>query len=216
MKKLLIYCFIISPFWLLAQMDSIQVSPQKQGVMVGVDLFNPALGLFADKKGYEAMVAVPIKERWNIVAEVGYEQNRFANNNWDVDVNGLFARLGVNWFVSQDRLNSNMGYYFGGRLAFSPFQQTINRYVIQGVDMPNVEGSIPQHSATAVWLEPLAGGRVQLFNTPLYVDANVRLKIKLYDNNEEDISPLIIPGFGTNNNGLNFGLNWSLGYIFSF
>lgn len=109
-----------------------------------------------------------------------------------------------------------MGYYFGGRIGFSPFQQTINKYVIQGVDMPNVEGSLPQHNASAAWLEPLAGGRVQVFKTPFYVDANVRLKIKLFDTNEEDLTPLIIPGFGTNNNGLNFGVNWSLGYVFSF
>ena len=216
MKKLLIYCFIISPFWLLAQVDSTEVRSSQQGLMIGVDLFNPIVSAFSDKKGFEAMIAVPIKKRWNVVAEVGYEQNHFDNNNWDVNAKGVYARAGVNWFVSQDNTNPNMGYYFGGRIGFSPFQQTINKYVIQGVDMPNVEGSLPQHNASAAWLEPLAGGRVQVFNTPFYVDANVRLKIKLFDTNEEDLTPLIIPGFGTNNNGLNFGVNWSLGYVFSF
>lgn len=215
MKKLLIYCFIISPFWLLAQVDSIQSKPKKQGILIGVDLFNPALGLFSDKKGYEASIAIPIKQKWNIVGELGYEQNHFDNNIWDVDAKGVYAKMGVNWFVSQDAENPNMGYYFGGRIGFSPFQQTVNKYVIQGTDIPRIEGSLPQHNASALWLEPLVGGRVQVFNSPFYVDANVKIKVKLYDTNEQDLTPLIIPGFGTNNNGLNFGVNWSIGYILS-
>ena len=215
MKKLLICCFIISPFWLWAQQDTVSVA-QNRGIMIAVDVFNPVLSAFTDKKGGEALVAVPFKEKWNIVGEVGYETNAFSNAMWDVDAGGVYARLGANWFVSQDIENPNMGYYFGGRVGFSPFQQTVDRYVIQGTDVENVSGSLEKHSATAVWLEPLAGGRVQLFKTPFYVDASVRLRILLWNNNEYGLDPLIIPGFGTNNNGLNFGVNWSLGYILPF
>lgn len=197
-------------------MESTEKQPSNKGVFIGIDLFNPALSLFSEKQGFEAVVAVPFKKRWNLVAELGYEKNHFENHVWNVDAEGVYARLGVNWFVSQDTKNPNMGYYFGGRFAFSPFQQSIHEFMIQGVDVPPIIGSMETHNASAVWMEPLAGGRVQLFNSAFYVDANVRLKIKLYDANDEDLTPLIIPGFGTNNNGLNFGVNWSLGYILSF
>ena len=215
MKKLLIYCFIISPFWVMAQNDSLRTKDKIKisGIMVGVDLFNPAVAVFSDKKGFEAMVAIPFKKKWNLVAEVGYEQNHYDSNIWDVDAQGVYARAGVNWFVSQDEKDANAGYYFGGRLGFSPFQQTINKYVIQGTDVPTIVGSLPQHNASAMWLEPLVGGRVQIAKSGFYVDANVRLKVKLYDTNEEGLTPLIMPGFGTNNNGLNFGVNWSIGYF---
>lgn len=216
MKKILIYCFIISPLWVVGQVDSIQTKTKKQEILIGVDLFNPAIALFSNKKGLEAMVAVPIKKRWNLVAEIGYEQNHFDNNIWDVDAKGIYARAGVNWFISQDIEDPNSGYYFGGRIGFSPFQQTINKYVIQGTDVPTIVGSLPQHNASGVWMEPLVGARVRVFKTPFYVDANVRLKVKLYDANDEGLTPLIIPGFGTNNNGLNFGVNWSLGYNLPF
>lgn len=215
MKKILIYCFIISPILIFAQMENSENKTLDKGVFIGVDLFNPALSLFTEKQGFEANVAVPFKNRWNLVAEIGYEQNHFENTVWNVDAKGIYTRLGVNWFVSQDQKNPNMGYYFGGRLAYSPFQQTIHEYMIQGVDVPPITGSMDTHNASAFWMEPLAGGRVQLFNSGFYVDANVRLKIKLYDANDEDLTPLIIPGFGTNNNGLNFGVNWSIGYIIS-
>lgn len=215
MKKILIYCFIISPLFGLAQMEIDKKPTQTKGIFMGVDLLNPALSFFTDKKGFEAVVAVPFKQKWNIVAEIGYEQNHFENNVWNVDAEGLYTRIGANWFLSHDNQNPNMGYYLGGRIGYSPFQQNIHQYVIQGIDIPPITGSLPQHNAHAVWIEPLAGGRVQLFNTAFYIDANVRLKVKVFDSNEENMTPLIIPGFGTNNNGLNFGVNWSIGYILS-
>lgn len=214
MKKLLIYCFIISPLLLFAQQDSVKTVKAGQGIFIGVDVFNPLLSIFSEKKGAEAMVAVPFRSKWNIVAEAGYEQNKFENSIWDVDAAGVYARAGANWFVSQDPSNPNMGYYFGGRFGFSPFQQMVDQYTIQGYDSENVYGSFEKHSASALWLEPLAGGRVPIFNSGFYVDASVRLKVLLWNNNEHDIDPLIIPGFGINNNGLNFGVNWSLGYLF--
>ena len=214
MKKHLIYCFIFSSIFGFAQEDSAQIAVKNRGIMIGVDLFNPIISAFSNKKGAEGMVAVPIKTKWNIVGEMGYETNTFENAIWNVDAQGIYARAGVNWFVSQDKINPNMGYYFGGRIGFSPFQQAVYQYTIQGTDVENVYGSLEKHSATAIWLEPLAGGRVPLFKTNFYVDANVRLKILLWNDNEYGLDPLIVPGFGTNNNGLNFGVNWSIGYIF--
>lgn len=219
MKKILIYCFIISPFFVFAQTDSIQIETKKdnapkQGIFVGVDLFNPAISLFSDKKGGEAVIAFPFKKRLNLVAEVGFEKNIFINSIWDVEASGMYARAGANWFVSQDRLDPNMGYYLGGRIGYAPFKQTINLYTIQGTDVENIQGSVEEHNANTLWVEPTAGGRVGLFNSNFYVDASVKLKVKLWDSNDYDITPLIIPGFGTNENGLNFGVNWSVGYVF--
>lgn len=212
MKLLLICSFIISPLWLWAQQDSLQ-KVEKPGILVGVDIFNPVLSVFSEKKGAEAMVSVPIKKKWHAVAEVGFEKNQFENSVWDVDVKGVYARLGANWFISNDIKNPNMGYYLGGRFAFSPYQETVNKYLIQGTDVDNLQGSIPQHNASTFWMEPIAGGRVQIAKTNFYVDASVKLKIKLFDSNAYDLTPLVIPGFGTNENGLNFGVNWSLAYV---
>lgn len=215
MKLLLICSLIISPLWLCAQQDSIQ-KIQKPGIAIGVDLFNAALSVFTDKQGGEGMVTVPINQKWQAVAEIGYEKNTFENSAWDVDVNGVYARLGANWFLSQDVKNQNMGYYLGGRLAFSPYQETVNKYLIQGTGIENIEGSFPQHNASTFWMEPVAGGRVQLFESNFYVDASVRLKIRLFDNNDYNLTPLVIPGFGKNQNGLNFGVNWSVVYVLPF
>ena len=66
MKKLLIYCFIISPLLLFAQQDSVKTVKAGQGIFIGVDVFNPLLSIFSEKKGAEAMVAVPFRSKWNI------------------------------------------------------------------------------------------------------------------------------------------------------
>src|SRR5690554_6021520 len=98
MKKILIYCFIISPILIFAQMENSENKTLDKGVFIGVDLFNPALSLFTEKQGFEASVSVPFKNRWNLVAEIGYEQNHFENTVWNVDAKGIYTRLGVNWF----------------------------------------------------------------------------------------------------------------------
>lgn len=212
MKQLLIWLFIISPFLGIAQ-DSIQ-KKEKPGIFIGVDLFNPALSIFSDKKGGEVMVSVPVNNKWQIIAEAGYEQNTFDNTVWNVDVDGSYARLGANWFISQDPKNINMGYYLGGRLGYSPYKQTVNRFLIQGYGLSSIEGNLPEHNGFAFWLEPVAGGRVQIAQSNFYIDTSIKLKIRLSSSNDYDLDAMVIPGFGTDNSGLNIGVNWSVGYIF--
>lgn len=212
MKQLLIWLFIISPFLGSAQ-DSIQ-KKEKPDIFIGVDLFNPALSIFSKKKGAEAIISVPLNNKWQIVAEAGYEQNTFDNTVWNVDVNGAYARIGTNWFISQDIKNPNVGYYFGGRLAYSPYKQTVNRYLIQGNGLPSLQGSLPENNASAFWLEPVVGGHVQIMESNFYIDTSVKLKIILSNSNDYNLDAIVIPGFGADNSGLNIGVNWSIGYAF--
>lgn len=216
-KLLLIFNLITSPILLWAQSDSIQAQ-KKPNAMIAVDVFSPVYGLFTDRQGFEALATYPITHKIHLAAEAGYEKNVYDHNHWQAHIAGPYMRLGGQYFISQDIKNPNMGYYVGARVAYASFKKTIDSYIIldKGGNNENNYSSLPEHDASSVWFEPLAGGRVQIRETPFYIDASVRLKISLYDNNDYGVDPLIIPGFGKVQSGLGIGVNWSIGYTLPF
>ncbi|MXV39038.1 hypothetical protein GO491_10190 [Flavobacteriaceae bacterium Ap0902] len=198
-------------------LDSIDIKMQKEpSAFIALDLFSPIYGLFTDKKGLEILATYPLKRKLHLAAEVGYEQNRYMENSWDAEVSGPFARLGAQYFISLDNKDSQMGFYLGSRFAYANYQQTIHSFLVQGSDGNNTTSSLPEHKASAWWFEPLAGGRVSIFQSPFYIDASIRLKINITDNNPYHIDPLVIPGFGTDRSNLSLGVNWSIGYALPF
>lgn len=215
-KVLLIFSLIISPLFVWGQNDSIQVK-KKTNSFIGVDLFAPVYSLFTDKKGGEILFSYPLKDKIHLVAEVGYEQNKFDENGWNADVSGPYGRIGAQYFLSQDEKNPNMGYYVGGRFGYSNYQQTINSFLIQDGDrINNANGTLPKYNANVAWFEPLAGGRVQIKESRFYIDASIRLKLRLYQSNPYDITTLAVPGFGKDTSGVGFGVNWTIGYLLPF
>ncbi|MGI9526169.1 MAG: DUF6048 family protein [Weeksellaceae bacterium] len=214
-KLLLIFGLIINPIVLCAQSDSLKIN-KKANPYIGIDAFNPVYGLFTDKKGIEGLITYPITHKIHIALEGGYEENIYDYNNWLASASGPYVRLGGQYFVSQDDKNPNMGYYVGARLGYSKYKQTVDSFIILGNNGDNETSSLPEHDASAFWVEPLAGGRVQVLQSPFYIDASVRLKIRASASNDYGIDPLIIPGFGTDQSSLAIGVNWSIGYALPF
>lgn len=216
MKKILTCLFIINLVIAFGQQDSIKIPEEKSKIQLGVDLFSPVYGLLTDKQGLEFMGILPIYNKWSIATEVGMGKSKFNQLGWKSEQNGVYGKIGVNRFINQDIKNHNIGYYLGVRVAYANYQQTVGQFLIQGSGIENETGSLPKHSGNLVWLEPLAGGSIRIWDTPFYINASARLKIGLYHKNELETSPLAVPGFGDYSSGLNIGVNWSLVYVLPF
>ncbi len=67
---------------------------------------------------------------------------------------------------------------------------------------------------SAYWLEGFAGARVQLFKSNLYVDVNAQPRFLLYSTKQEEMKPMIVPGFGKSSTKFNVGFSWNLAYQF--
>lgn len=219
MNRLLIFCLLINLISLNAQelkepQDSLTMPLPKTGITIVADVFSPVYGLFSDKKGFRASLYVPLAQKWQILAAGGIEENRFDDIGWESNQSGFFAELGSLFFLSQDKKSPDMGYYIGGKLGYSSYKQTVDNYLIQGTDIDPISGSLPEHNASAVWLTPLVGGRAQLGTSNFYADVNVGINILISETNDYKIDALSIPGFGKNNNGLNLGVYWGIGYVF--
>src|SRR5690625_6845794 len=77
------------------------------------------------------MVSYKVYKKWNAVAEFGFEKNHYDDLDWDIDVDGMYFKLGFNWFVSQDHEDLSNGFYTGLRFAYAMYNQTVNKYPIR-------------------------------------------------------------------------------------
>ncbi len=222
-RLLLSFLLILATNFSFAQdtkTDSTKVSatdtiPKKKyhDIFIGVDLFNPIVSAFNDKKGASAYVSYQLNNKWHLVAEAGYEKNKFTEIHWDVDVDGIFGKLGANWFITQDIDNQSNGIYIGGRLAYSKYSQTINQYPIRDLQSNQItgSGSLPKADVSSFWVEAVVGGRVQIFKN-FYGELSLHPAAYLGGKKDANIDPLIIPGYGKNSGPFNMPVFWGISY----
>jgi len=74
--------------------------------------------------------------------------------------------------------------------------------------------SYPSSNQSAYWLEAGIGGRVQLFNSNFFIDVQVQPRYMLYTTKQEEIQPMIVPGFGTSSGSFTLGFAWNIAYKF--
>ena len=193
--------------------DSI-LNPQKKAgkLFVGLDLFNAAMSFTSDKQGGAAVASLKVYKKWNAVAEVGFEKNHYDELDWNIDVNGMYFKLGFNWFISQDYQDASNGFYAGARFAYAMYEQTVNQYPIRlSTNQVDEYGSLPPADVSAYWIEIVGGGRIRLFAN-LYADVSVRPEIYVGSKKQEGLDPLVIPGYGKDIGPINFYAFWGLTY----
>ncbi len=196
--------------------DSIVIKNKKQ-IFIGVDLLNPVVGFFSDRKNYSGYVSYQIKNRWVAVAELGYDKNTYDEIDWNVDAKGFYGEIGINYILTNYYEKTGEGFYVGGRLGFSPYKQTINQYPVKGMDPEGQvqtigEESLPEGSVSSGWLEAVLGAKVQIGKIPLYIDFMIRPKILIYSEKQDDIDNLVIPGYGKDKGAVNISLYWGISY----
>ena len=182
--------------------------------IVGVDVANAGLSLFSDRKVYQGFISSKIKKNIHAVADVGYEQNIYQKNGYDAKVSGPFVKAGAFYMLIKDPENEYNGFYGGGKLAASFFQQEYFSVPVRGFSGSSSSLAFPQSTQSAYWVEANFGGRIQLFSTAFYVDVNVQPRYLAFATKQDDIQPIIIPGFGRSSGKFNLGFAWNIAYKF--
>ncbi len=195
--------------------DSITTkSPYKPNFMVGVDVLNFGTSFFSDRKVYQGFISSEIKKNLHAVAEAGFEKNTYDKNNYDADASGIFAKLGAFYMLAQDRENLFNGFYAGGKIGGSTYKQEYSAVPIRGFEGGDYTTSFPKSSQVSFWLEGSIGGRVQLFDSNFYIDVNAQPRYMVYTSKQDDIYPMIVPGFGRSSTKFNIGFAWNIAYKF--
>ncbi len=182
--------------------------------MVGIDVLNGGLAAFGDRKVFQGFVSSRVSRNIHAVADVGFEKNIYQKNGYDAVANGPFLKLGAFYMLAQDRENALNGFYGGAKAAASFYNQEYYAVPVRGYGGSDTSASFPASSQSSVWLEGTVGGRIQLFESSFYIDVNVQPRYLLFSSTQEDIQPMIVPGFGRSSSKFNVGFSWNIAYSF--
>lgn len=219
MKTKLIFTFFFSVISLLsfaqeddkAKKDTWKYEPN---FMVGFDVLNAGSSFFSDRMLYQGFISSKVKGDMHGIIEAGFEYNVYQKNSYDAKVNGPFLKLGVFYMLAKDPENEFNGFFAGGKLAGSFYTQEYFAVPVRGFAGSSSSVSFPSSSQSSYWIEATLGGRVQLFDSNFYIDVNLQPKYLAYTTKQDDIQPMIIPGFGKSSSKFGFGFAWNIAYKF--
>ncbi len=219
MKTRHIFSFFFSFFFVLGfaqnKQDTVKTKwKYEPNFMVGFDVLNAGIGAFSERKLFQGFVSSRIKKNLHAVLDAGFEKNIYRKNGYDASVNGPFLKIGAFYMLANDKENPFNGFYAGGKLAGSFYNQEYKAIPVRGYGGSDFSVAFPVSSQSSYWLEGTIGGRVQLFDSSFYIDVNIQPKYLLFSTKQEDIKPMIVPGFGKSSSKFNLGFSWNIGYYF--
>ncbi|PNW26582.1 DUF6048 family protein [Formosa algae] len=221
------FCFFLFSTTLTAQNDSIKQATidsikikEKYGLRVGLELSKLARTAFEDDyEGFEVMGDYRISKNLYIAGAFGAENNNTNTDYYDVTTKGTYFKAGIDYNAYQNWLDMKNMIYSGFRVGASTFDHTINSYTIYTEDQywaPQFTSSESQDfdGLTAVWLELIAGFKVEIVNN-LYIGAHVELKTLVSQKEPDNFENLYIPGFYKTYDSLDigFGYGYSITYL---
>lgn len=182
--------------------------------MVGVDVLNTGVSFFSDRQLIQGFISSKIRGNTHAIIEAGFDKNIYQNNGYDAKANGPFVKLGAFYMLAKDKENEFNGFYGGGKVAASFYKQEYLAIPIRGYGGSTSSVSMPSSSQSSFWLEGTLGGRVQLFESNFYIDVNMQPRYLIVTSKQDDVVPMIVPGFGKSSSKFSMGFSWNIAYKF--
>jgi len=219
MKTRLIFTFFFSILFILGSAQDNKKTEKekwkyKPNFMVGVDVLNTGVAFFSDRKLYQGFISSKIKDNIHGIIEAGFESNIYQKNSYDVKANGPFLKLGAFYMLAKDPENEFNGFYAGGKAGASFYTQEYMAVPVRGYGGSSSSVSFPSSTQSSYWLEGTIGGRVQLFESNFFIDVNLQPRYLIFTTKQDEIQPMIVPGFGKSSSKFNMGFAWNLAYKF--
>lgn len=188
------------------------------GLFLGVDL-SRAVVPFIDttRMGWQAQADYELLHDMFVAFELGSEMTKFKESNFDYKLNGAYFRLGVDYnFMKHVDEASSDKIVVGLRYGFTSFYHEAENVRVAGVVWNDFTGGVIERKwLVSNWIEICLGMRAHLFNN-FYLGWSARIKMMLFDGNDNTMQPYNIPGYGRNNGSNVFGANYTLYYKIPF
>lgn len=186
----------------------------KPNFIVGVDVLNLGTSFFGDRKLYQGFVSSRITNRIHAVIDAGYDKNIYQKNGYDAKADGFFAKVGGFYMLASDPENDLNGFYGGAKLAGSFYSQEYMAIPVKGNNSQGIAVSFDPSTQSSYWVEALLGARIQLFESRFFIDVNLQPRYLAYTTKQDDITPMIVPGFGRSSGNFSMGFCWNIAYRF--
>lgn len=182
--------------------------------IIGADVLNIGSGFFGDRQLIQGFISSRIKPKVHAVLDAGYDKNTYQKNGYDAKADGFFAKAGAFYMLSADPENTFNGFYAGGKLAGSFYSQEYFAIPVKGGNNSGTTLSFDKSSQSSYWIEAALGARIQVFESNFFIDVNVQPRYLIYTTKQDEIMPMIVPGFGKSSGSFNMGFSWNLAYKF--
>lgn len=182
--------------------------------LVGADVLNASLAIFSDRKLFQGSISTSYNSKIMLMAEAGFEKNHYDKLGYSADASGPFAKAGAAYTLLEDGTHPDNRFYAGLKLAASFYKQKYEAVPVKGAQGLSAIFSLPASSQSSYWAEIVLGGRIQLFETNFFLDANVQPRYLVYTTKQESLYPMIVPGFGRSSGKFNLGYYWGVAYLF--
>ncbi len=186
----------------------------KTNFIVGVDVLNLGTGFFGDRHLVQGSISSRIKKKVHAFIDLGYDKNIYQKNAYDAKADGLFAKIGGFYMLSMDPENDMNGFFAGAKLAGSFYHQEYMAIPVKGINSEGVTLAFDPSKQSSYWIEAVLGARVQVFNSNFFIDVNLQPRYLAYTTKQEEIKPMIIPGFGKSSGNFTMGFSWNIAYKF--
>ncbi len=223
MKLISIFIFVFSLLSSVSAFSQSKLETKKQdsakwkytpNFIVGADVLNLGTGFFGDRQLIQGFISSRINKKVHAVIDIGYDKNIYQKNGYDVTADGMFAKIGGFYMLSMDPENDLNGFYAGAKLAGSFYTQEYKSIPVKGINNEGVFIAFDPSTQSSYWIEAVLGARVQVFASNFFIDVNVQPRYLAYTTKQEEITPMIIPGFGKSSGSFNMGVSWSIAYQF--
>lgn len=224
-KYLLSLSMLVLSTGMLAQKTNDQLTKEEKrlankgnpGLAIGVDLSPVITHLFADERiGFEANARYTINRKWQLVAELGYENVDLENDKMSYTSDGSFIRAGIDYNLFRvEELDNNDNILLGFRYGLAVQEHSCPRYTINDDYWGSVTESIGPSTVGSHWGEFVFGLRSEVLKN-LYMGWSVRFRTIVNVGADNELEPYSIPGFGRRDRSTNMGFTYTLEYHIPF
>jgi len=207
------FCLMVG--LLQAQTDT---TVRKGLVRVNLDLLSPVYGYFSDapakRMGGELMLEISKNDTLFYLLETGYHSMEYTRDLFSTKSAGQFIRLGVNRNLMKYYNNKDRDIlYIGARVSASYYQVDYPVFIEKSSYWGEAKVSISSANYLAFWAEAVAGTRIEIVKS-LFMGADLRGALMIYNTNQSDYKSLFVPGFGNPLKGASLWVNYSVGFKF--
>jgi hypothetical protein len=209
----IILTFLFTLPVLAQRQDTIPENDYKPtGIRFGTDVFSLIRSPLDDSfQGWEVSADIDFY-RFFLTAEAGHWGRTFTSPDEDYSNTGTYFRAGVDVNFLKKDPEKNM-FFLGARYATSVFDETLTT---QLNDTWNRGASTFTNTATkATWGEVTFGLRVKVWK-PIWLGYTARFKFALNTNEEGNLVPHDVPGYGSTYKTTTWGFNYYLLYRIPF
>lgn len=180
--------------------------------MAGVDVLNASLAFFTERKVFQTSLSTPYNRKLMLVADAGLEKNQYGKLGYSAQASGPFVKVGATYPLLWEAARPDNRFYAGLKIAAAFYRQQYDAVPVKGALGLTSTFSLPSSNQSSYWAEAVLGGRIELSQSRWFLEANVQPRYLVFSTKQEDLAPMIVPGFGRSSGKFNLGFYWGIAY----